>query len=108
MILLLMVVVIFVAVIFFRGRDGRKLFAEAMALCNEGDFEFACYKYAETLREGIKKRKCIVKMRELNIKHGPFEFTNIERKNRHKFDCDGCSFAYHSEILYLIKKTLSC
>jgi len=93
-------------VIYFTGKEGRRLFREALNLENEGKYESACFKYAETAREGAKKKKCQRRIQELNKEHGPFDFIQVERNNRDRFDCDSCSFAYHSEVVYFIKKTL--
>jgi len=104
--LLLVFLLIFLS-LYLNGRKGRKLFAEAAALEKYGDFEAACYKYAETAKEGTKRKTCLRKIRQISRERGPFDYKKMERKNRHKFDCDGCSFAYHSEILYFIKEALT-
>ena len=105
-IIVLLIIIIIPLVIYFSGKEGRKLFREALNLENEGRYEAACFKYAETVREGAKKRKCLRKIQELSNEHGPFDFVKVERSNRDRFDCDSCSFAYHSEVTYFIKKTL--
>lgn len=105
-IILPLFVIIIPIIIYYRGKEGRRLFKEALILENEGKFESACFKYAETAREGAKNKKCLLKIRELSEKYGPFDFVNVERNNRDRFDCDSCSFAYHSEVVYFIKKTI--
>ena len=105
-IIVILAIIIVPLVIYFTGKEGRKLFREAANLENEGKFEAACYKYAETAREGSRKKKCLAKIQALNNEQGPFDFVRVERSNRDKFDCDSCSFAYHSEVLYFIKKTI--
>ena len=105
-IIVVLVILIVSISIYWSGREGRRLFKEALALENEGKHEPAIFKYAEAVKEGASKKKCIAKIKGLSSEHGPFDFVRVEEINRDRFDCDSCSFAYHSEITYFIKKTL--
>ncbi|MDH3973857.1 MAG: hypothetical protein OEV42_06220 [Deltaproteobacteria bacterium] len=105
--IIVLLIIVVPIIIYYKGKKGRELFRESVNLESEEKFEAACYKYAESAREGTKKKICLKKIGELSEKYGPFNFVKVEKNNRDKFDCDSCSFAYHSEVIYFIKKTLA-
>ncbi len=74
--LILGIVILISLVLLLRAgcKRGRFIFDIASHYEKEGDYEAACYFYAEALSAGHNKQFCRGKMLELWKEHGPFDF----------------------------------
>jgi hypothetical protein len=98
-------ILISLILVFRAGRKrGRLVFDMASNYEKEGDYEAACYFFAEALSAGHNKQFCRGKILELWKEHGPFEFKRQLEEAKAACRYESCGEGAHSLTVSDIQK----